>query len=204
MEMAPGDLRRTSVVHKALASVKYASNDIKRYVSSVALYSRRHCFITRTKYGPGWGQVESSLAFYSDNLSSNPNEAYSFFSKICVWKERKQTKRGRGWRIWKTRAKGLKSWWILKGDFLNPKSNGFWLNHEGIWTRKFRKLLFWKQHLQTPASFCLSSVLVQHFREKKLGFTRIRTWTEKHADHQTSTTTNLLSDEKVCRFVIMI
>ena len=41
-------------------------------------------------------QVVSVLAFYSDDPSSNPAEAYSFSVKICVWKERKLTKRGRG------------------------------------------------------------------------------------------------------------
>ena len=37
--------------------------------------------------GPGGGQVVSVLVFYSDDPSSNPAEAYSFFCKICVWKE---------------------------------------------------------------------------------------------------------------------
>ena len=40
----------------------------------------------------GCGQVVSMLAFYSDDPSSNPAEAYSFFCKICIWKDRKQTK----------------------------------------------------------------------------------------------------------------
>ena len=39
--------------------------------------------------GRGGGQVVSVLAFNSDDLSSNPVEAYSFFCKISVWKERK-------------------------------------------------------------------------------------------------------------------
>ena len=34
--------------------------------------------------GRGGGQVVSVLAFYSDDLSSNPADAYSFFCKICV------------------------------------------------------------------------------------------------------------------------
>ena len=34
------------------------------------------------------GQVVSKLAFYSDDLSSNLAEAYSFYS-VHVWKERK-------------------------------------------------------------------------------------------------------------------
>ena len=39
--------------------------------------------------GRGGGQVDSVLAFYSDDLSSNPADAYSFLCKICAWKERK-------------------------------------------------------------------------------------------------------------------
>ena len=39
--------------------------------------------------GCGGGQLVSVLAFYSDNPSSNPANAYSFFCKICFWKERK-------------------------------------------------------------------------------------------------------------------
>ena len=44
----------------------------------------------------GAAVVVSVLAFYSNDPSSNPADAYSFFCKICVWKERKYTKRGRG------------------------------------------------------------------------------------------------------------
>ena len=36
--------------------------------------------------GSGGGQVVSLLAFYTGDTSSNPSGAYSFFSKICVWK----------------------------------------------------------------------------------------------------------------------
>ena len=35
-------------------------------------------------WGRGGGQVVSMLSFYSDNPSSNPADAYSFFCKICV------------------------------------------------------------------------------------------------------------------------
>ena len=35
------------------------------------------------------GQVVSGLAFYSDDPSSNPAEAYNFFGKIWVLKVRK-------------------------------------------------------------------------------------------------------------------
>ena len=34
------------------------------------------------------GQVVSVLAFYSNEPSSNPTEAYSFFCKICVLKNK--------------------------------------------------------------------------------------------------------------------
>ena len=39
--------------------------------------------------GRGGGQVVSVLAFYSNDPSSNPAEAYSFSCKMCVWEERK-------------------------------------------------------------------------------------------------------------------
>ena len=36
------------------------------------------------KWGRGGGQVVSVLAFYSNDLSSNPADVNSFFCKICV------------------------------------------------------------------------------------------------------------------------
>ena len=39
--------------------------------------------------GRGGGQVVSMLAFYYDDQSSNPTEAYRYFCKNCVWKEQK-------------------------------------------------------------------------------------------------------------------
>ena len=39
--------------------------------------------------GRGGGQVVSVLAFYSNDPSSNPADASSFFCKNCIWKERK-------------------------------------------------------------------------------------------------------------------
>ena len=39
--------------------------------------------------GRGGGQVVSVHAFYSDDSSSNPAEAYSYFGKNCIWKEQK-------------------------------------------------------------------------------------------------------------------
>ena len=42
----------------------------------------------------GGGQVVSVLALNSANRSSNPAEAYSFFCKICVWKEKTKKRSG--------------------------------------------------------------------------------------------------------------
>ena len=42
--------------------------------------------------GHGGGQMVSVLGFYSDDPSFNPAEPYSFFCKICVWKEQKNKK----------------------------------------------------------------------------------------------------------------
>ena len=36
--------------------------------------------------GRGGGQVVTVLAFYSNDPSSNPAEAYSFSVKFCFWK----------------------------------------------------------------------------------------------------------------------
>ena len=38
--------------------------------------------------GRGGGQVVSVLVFHSDDPSSNPADAYIFFCKIWIWKER--------------------------------------------------------------------------------------------------------------------
>ena len=40
--------------------------------------------------GRGGGQVVRGLAFHSDDLSSNPAEAYSLIYNFCVWKIQKQ------------------------------------------------------------------------------------------------------------------
>ena len=46
------------------------------------------------------GLVVIALTFTFDILSLNPAEAYSFYVKfVCVRKELKLTKRGRGWTI---------------------------------------------------------------------------------------------------------
>ena len=47
----------------------------------------------------GGGQVVSVLAFYSDNPSLNPAEAYSFSVKIVFEKTKNKQKIGRGWPI---------------------------------------------------------------------------------------------------------
>ena len=39
----------------------------------------------------GDDQVVSVLAFYSDDPSSNPAEAYGYICKICDWKEQKNS-----------------------------------------------------------------------------------------------------------------
>ena len=50
--------------------------------------------------GQGGGQVVSVLAFYSDNLSSNPADAYSFFWKnVIETSKNKETEAGLG--FWK-------------------------------------------------------------------------------------------------------
>ena len=46
----------------------------------------------------GDGQVVSMLALYSQNLSSNPAEAYNFCVKLLL-KRTQINKRGRGWSI---------------------------------------------------------------------------------------------------------
>ena len=46
--------------------------------------------------GRGVGQVVSVLAFYSNNLSLNPAEAYSFFLKILSLKRTKINKKRPG------------------------------------------------------------------------------------------------------------
>ena len=43
--------------------------------------------IAPTTQGVDGGNVVSLLAFYSNDPSSNPPDAYSFICKICVWKD---------------------------------------------------------------------------------------------------------------------
>ena len=52
--------------------------------------------------GRGGRQVVSVVAFYSDEPSSNPVEAYSFFCKMVFEKnENKQKEAGTGASFWK-------------------------------------------------------------------------------------------------------
>ena len=45
------------------------------------------------EWGRDGGQVVSVHNFYSDDPSSNPADFYSFFCKICVWKNENKQKR---------------------------------------------------------------------------------------------------------------
>ena len=50
--------------------------------------------------GRGCGQLVSVLTFYSDDPSSHPVDAYSFFSvNFVIEKNENKQKRGRGWPI---------------------------------------------------------------------------------------------------------
>ena len=49
--------------------------------------------------GRGGGQVVSVLAFYSDDPSLNPADAYSFSVQIVFEKNENKPKRGRVWPI---------------------------------------------------------------------------------------------------------
>ena len=62
--------------------------DILRHNKNAAPYLLTGYKVCAT-LGRGGGQVVSVLAFYSNDPSSNPADAYSFFCRICVWKERK-------------------------------------------------------------------------------------------------------------------
>ena len=53
-----------------------------------------------TLHGRGGGEVVSVLAFYSDDLRSNPTDPYSFFSvKFVFEKNENKQKRGLCWPI---------------------------------------------------------------------------------------------------------
>ena len=72
----------------------------KMYLDQFALKALRQVGRYEDKkvdLGRGGGQVVSVLAFYYDDLSSNPPEAYSFFCKIVFEKnENKQKEAGVG------------------------------------------------------------------------------------------------------------
>ena len=71
-------------VGKRALPQRYLSLDLTR------VWSKRKVFLLKQK-GLWWcgGQVVSVLAFYSDDLSSNPAEAYNFSVKLLSWKEHK-------------------------------------------------------------------------------------------------------------------
>ena len=51
--------------------------------------------------GRGGGQVVSALAFYSDDPSSNPADAYRFSVQIVFEKNENKQKKGRSWPFFK-------------------------------------------------------------------------------------------------------
>ena len=52
--------------------------------------------------GRGGAQVVTVVAFFSDDPSSNPPEAFSFFCNIVFEKNEHKQKRGRAWPTFKT------------------------------------------------------------------------------------------------------
>ena len=52
-----------------------------------------HCQIIIVTFGHGGGQVVSMLAFYSDDPSLNPAEAYSFSETLCLKRMKIKQKR---------------------------------------------------------------------------------------------------------------
>ena len=69
------------------------------YIGSKARWQR--VGIQKLKLGRGGDQVVSVHAFYSDDPSSNPADAYSFSVKIVFEKDRKINKERPGWPIFK-------------------------------------------------------------------------------------------------------
>ena len=69
-------------------------------------------------------KVVRVLTFYSDDLSLNPTEAYSFFAKICVWKEQKYAKRG-----WGQLFKMMGQNWVGEIFFRCYKSSNYFSSH---------------------------------------------------------------------------
>ena len=57
--------------------------------------------INKLHLGRGGGQVVSVLGLYSDDSSSNPAEAYSFFCNIVFENNENKQKRGRDWPTFK-------------------------------------------------------------------------------------------------------
>ena len=73
---------------------------------SLQALNMTRCLLNKTTFlrrfhsiQPGYWSRVPTIWPSSDNQSLNHIEAYSFSSKICVWKEQKLTKRCRGWSI---------------------------------------------------------------------------------------------------------
>ena len=84
-------LKVMSLKHETFAmspDTKYFNNNFSLEFSFAAL---------TTTLVRGGGHVVSVLAFYSDNPSSNPTEAYSFFCKFFVWKKENEQKEAVYW-----------------------------------------------------------------------------------------------------------
>ena len=66
-------------------------------VHRINKFGNNHTKLTFLKRGRGGGQVVSVLAFYSDDPSLNPAEAYSFICNIVFENNKNKQKRGRVW-----------------------------------------------------------------------------------------------------------
>ena len=71
-----------------LSDLSTLTTSTTNYVSFLFLFNLLS-FSTHKMGSGGGGLVVSMLAFYSDDLSSNPAEAYSFFCNKVVRKYRK-------------------------------------------------------------------------------------------------------------------
>ena len=71
-----------------LSDLSTLTTSTTNYVSFLFLFNLLS-FSTHKMGSGGGGLVVSMLAFYSDDLSSNPAEAYSYFCNKVVRKDRK-------------------------------------------------------------------------------------------------------------------
>ena len=78
--------------------------------------------------GQGGGQVVSVLAFYSDNLSSNPADAYSFFWKnVIETSKNKETEAGLGfWKLIEIKIS-------REGEIFEAEKGPFWRFDASLW-----------------------------------------------------------------------